>query len=66
MAIKIESQRVDLQDGRNVRVLEYDDGSIRFRINGGGPYVIEEAFLGKDPAIIKLRSRVAGPALPKG
>jgi hypothetical protein len=54
---KIETQRVDLQDGRKVHILAYDDGSIRLRVTGGAPYVIEQAFLGNDPAIIKLVPR---------
>jgi hypothetical protein len=47
---------VTLPDGRRIRVLGYEDGSIRFRIEGA-PYVISEAFLTKGStggAIIKL------------
>ena len=42
--------------GRKVRVLAYDDDSIRFRVDGT-PYVIVEAFLQggrNDHAIIKI------------
>lgn len=31
--------------GQSVRVLFYQDGSIRFRIDEAGPMVIKEAFL---------------------
>jgi hypothetical protein len=46
---------VTLPDGRRIRVMGYDDGSIRFRVEGA-PYVIAEAFLtgGNQPAIVKL------------
>jgi hypothetical protein len=54
MASKIESHRVDLQDGRTVRVRAYDDGSVRVQLNGG-PYAIAEAFLpGNEHARVKL------------
>lgn len=47
---------VTLPDGRRIRVLGYDDGSIRFRVEGA-PYVIAEAFLTKGStgtSILKL------------
>jgi len=47
---------VTLPDGRRIRILGYEDGSIRFRVEGT-PYVIAEAFLtgsSNDTAIIKL------------
>lgn len=50
------SQGVELPDGRKVRVLGYDDGSVRFRIDGT-PYAMVEAFLQGgtgDHAIVKL------------
>jgi len=53
---RIFSEGVVLPDGRKVRVLSYDDGSIRFRIDDA-PYVLEEAFLAggrNDHAIIKI------------
>jgi hypothetical protein len=40
----VTSDRVDLTDGRNVRILAYEDGSIRVRISDS-PYVLEEAFM---------------------
>jgi hypothetical protein len=40
----LTSNRIDLADGRNVRVLAYEDGSIRVRISDS-PYVLEEAFM---------------------
>jgi len=52
---KTESQRIDLQDGRRVHVLTYDDGSIRFRVTGGAPYALTEAYMaGGSPTILKL------------
>jgi hypothetical protein len=57
MANKIDSQRVDLADGRKVHILTYDDESVRFRITGGTPYTIAEAYLAggqNDHAIIKI------------
>ena len=46
-----------LPDGRKVRLLTYDDGSIRVRLNGG-PYVMEEAFItSTDQVNIKLVPR---------
>jgi hypothetical protein len=60
MAEIIKAQWVDLEDGRRVRVLAYDDRSIRFRVVGGAPYAIEEAFLSRgkhDHAIVKLVPR---------
>jgi hypothetical protein len=39
------SEGVDLPDGRTVRVLAYDDGSLRFKVRGGLPYAITEAFI---------------------
>lgn len=46
---------VQLPDGRRVRVLAYDDGSIRFRVEGA-PYMMAEAFLTgtNGNAILKL------------
>jgi hypothetical protein len=56
MAERVFSEGLVLPDGRKVRVLAYDDGSVRFRLDGT-PYVIEEAFLTggrNDHAIVKL------------
>lgn len=53
---RIFSEGVELPDGRKVRVLGYDDRSVRFRIDGT-PYAMVEAFLqggSGDHAIIKL------------
>jgi hypothetical protein len=68
------SEWVTLPDGRRIRVMAYDDGSIRFRVEGT-PYVLAEAFLSgssQDTAILKLspgkngsaayRNRVTGEA----
>jgi hypothetical protein len=52
----IRSEPVDGPDGQRVRVLFYDDGSMRIRVHDAGPMVIAEAFLsghGKH-VIIKL------------
>ena len=52
----LQSERVDLHDGRKVRVLSYADGSIRVRVDDP-PYFLEECFLGggrSQHAIIKL------------
>jgi hypothetical protein len=56
MPERIFSEGLVLPDGRKVRVLSYDDGSIRFRVDDA-PYVLEEAFLAggrNDHAIIKI------------
>jgi hypothetical protein len=61
MPERIFSEGVVLPDGRKVRVLAYDDDSVRFRLDGT-PYVLEEAFLSggrQDHAIIKLARRSA-------
>ena len=53
------SEGLVLPDGRKVRVLGYEDGSVRFRLDGT-PYAMEEAFLtggSNDHAIIKLAPR---------
>ena len=50
------SEGLVLPDGRKVRVLGYEDGSLRLRLDGT-PYSIAEAFLAggsKDHAIVKL------------
>jgi hypothetical protein len=41
----IHSVRVDGPDNRYVRVLFYDDGSVRFRLTNAGPMVITEAYI---------------------
>ena len=41
----LRSVRVDGPDGKYVRVLFYDDGSVRFRITNAGPMVITEAYI---------------------
>ncbi|MFC1914561.1 hypothetical protein ACFLXF_04745, partial [Chloroflexota bacterium] len=47
------SVRVDGPDGEYVRVLFYDDRSVRFRITNAGPMVITEAYLqGKGKHVI--------------
>jgi hypothetical protein len=39
-----------------VRILWYEDGSIRFRAYKDGPYALDEAYLqGDDPAILRIR-----------
>jgi len=51
----VDSQRVDLKDGRRVQVIAYTNRSIRFRVSDP-PYLIEEAYIqgNSDHAIIKL------------
>jgi hypothetical protein len=59
MPERIFSEGLVLPDGRKARVLAYDDGSVRFRLDGT-PYVMEEAFLSggrQDHAIIKLAKK---------
>jgi hypothetical protein len=54
---RISSDRIDLPDGRNVRVLSYADGSLRFRITDANStgYALTEAFLtGGMPVILKV------------
>lgn len=61
MPERISSDGLMLPDGRKVRVLSYDDGSVRFRLDGT-PYVLEEAFLAggrNDHAIVKLAPKNA-------
>lgn len=62
MPERVFSEGLLLPDGRKVRVLAYDDGSVRFRVDGT-PYVLEEAFLSggrQDHAIVKLTPKAAG------
>lgn len=50
------SEGLVLPDGRKVRILAYDNGSVRMRLDGA-PYVMAEAFLSggaNDHAIVKL------------
>lgn len=59
MANRIFSEGLTLPDGRKVRVLAYDDGSVRFRLDET-PYVLAEAYLSGNAnshAIIKLERR---------
>lgn len=62
----VETTKVDLTDGRTVRVREYDDGSIRFAVEfpeGTRAYAITEAFLAggtNDHAIIKVVPLIKG------
>jgi hypothetical protein len=61
MPERIFSEGLVLPDGRKVRVLSYDDGSVRFRVDDA-PYVLEEAFLAggrNDHAIIKIAPKGA-------
>ena len=63
----IETHIVEFQDGRKVRVREYDNGEIRFAVDGM-PYVLVEAYLtGKpsDHAILKLSPGRQGSNVPK-
>ncbi|MGW1716088.1 hypothetical protein [Streptomyces sp. NPDC002156] len=58
------SEWVALPDGRRIRVMAYEDGSIRFRVDGA-PYVLAEAFLSgssQDKAILKLSPGKNGSA----
>ena len=60
MAKNLSSDRVELPDGRTVHVLSYPDGSVRFRLTGGAPYVISEAYLARgqhDHVTVKLTPR---------
>lgn len=56
MASLLVSVPVSGPAGRRVRVLFYDDGSIRFRVPDAAPMKLSEAFLSgaKEPVIIKL------------
>src|SRR5437879_1715418 len=56
MASLLASVPVSGPSGRRVRVLFYDDGSIRFRVPDAAPMKLSEAFLSgsKEPVIIKL------------
>lgn len=56
MASLLTSVPVSGPAGRRVRVLFYDDGSIRFRVPDAAPMRISEAFLSgaREPVIIKL------------
>jgi len=49
----LKSVRVDGPEGRYVRVVFYDDGSLRFRVTNAGPMVITEAYIqGKNKHVI--------------
>lgn len=41
----LDSVRINGPGGRYIRVLFYDDGSVRFRITNAGPMVITEAYI---------------------
>ncbi len=41
----LRSVRVDGPVGRYLRVLFYDDGSVRFRITNAGPMAITQAYI---------------------
>lgn len=43
-----ESHRLDMENGQRVTVLSYEDGSLRFRVNGIAPAKVTEAFLTGD------------------
>ncbi|MCD0480965.1 hypothetical protein LO771_00675 [Streptacidiphilus sp. ASG 303] len=61
---KVFSEQLALPDGRRVRVLAYDDGSVRFCLKGL-PYVLTEAYLsggGDDEAIVRLSPGRQGSA----
>lgn len=63
MPERVFSEGLELPDGRKVRVLAYDDGSVRFRVSGT-PYAMVECFLtggSNDHAIIKLAPADAPP-----
>lgn len=65
MPERIFSEGLILPDGRKVRVLSYDDGSIRFRVDDA-PYVLEEAFLAggrNDHAILKIARKGGSPSM---
>lgn len=65
MPERIFSEGLILPDGRKVRVLSYDDGSIRFRVDDA-PYVLEEAFLAggrNDHAILKIAPKGGSPSM---
>lgn len=55
MPERVFSQRVDLPDGRKVHVVSYDDGSVRFRLDGS-PYALTECYVqgNTQPSIIKV------------
>ncbi len=57
------SEALTLPDGRKARVQAYEDGSVRFRLDGG-PYVLAEAFLAgaERQAILKLSPGGQGSA----
>jgi hypothetical protein len=61
------NQRLELPDGRKVRVAAYDDGSVRFVLSGA-PYVVQEAFLGGtgNDAIVMLSPGGQGSAAMRG
>ncbi len=52
---RLDTHRVDLSDGRSAYVLEYADGSVRFKLSNP-PYLLMECYLqGQgEQAIIKL------------
>lgn len=61
---KVFEEQLKLPDGRRVRVMAYDDGSVRFCAKGL-PYVITEAYLSGGPddeAIVKLSPGKQGSA----
>ena len=56
MPDRVFSEGIVLPDGRKIRVLAYDDGSVRIRFDGA-PYVMTECFLranAQGHAIVKV------------
>lgn len=56
MAERLQTTKVEGPNGEDIRVLFYDDGSVRFRINGTPKWVIGEFFKGNGQhAIIQIK-----------
>lgn len=53
----VESHPVVLLDGRKCRILAYDDGSVRFRLQDDRQYWVEELFIAGEHKILKLVPR---------
>jgi hypothetical protein len=56
MPERLQTTKVEGPNGEDIRVLFYDDGAVRFRVNGGEHWGITEFFKGNGQhAIVQIR-----------
>lgn len=68
----VQSERIDLDDGRRVTVRSYADGRLRFQVDGEMPYAVAEALLKGSSGqhaivqLVPLRSHDGGDVATEG